>query len=165
MDKSRYIHGSVATWQVDLFSPSCIFKPCIEPYSVFLFKPCFIVGCRKKLGLNETIAVRCNQGKIETTKNLLQIHISSMSFLDQWEPWDVLQWTTKSRSYGLWNSKRLVKKGPIPKLNPWKSFRSLCNVLLFWLHVKMLDFWKTAAKFTWNMSLNIWGMGSGRWVD
>lgn len=47
----------------------------------------------------------------------------------------------KSWTEVFWNSKRLVKWAHA-KTETVEVFESLCNVLLFWLHVKMLDFWK-----------------------
>lgn len=52
----------------------------------------------------------------------------------------------KSWTEVFWNLKRLVKMAQNAKTETVEVFGSLCNVLLFWLHVKMLDFWKQTAK-------------------
>lgn len=66
----------------------------------------------------------------------------------EWEPWDVLQWT-KILDWGLLELKKKKKKTgkrAHAKTETVEVFGSLCNVLLFWLHVKMLDFWKQPPK-------------------
>lgn len=100
----------------------------------------FRCGMQKEIRTQWNRAVRCNQGKNKTTKNLLQIHISSTSFLNSGNL-EMFHNELKSWTEVFWNLKRLIKWAHA-KLKPVEVFGSLCNVLLFWLHVKMLDFWK-----------------------
>lgn len=122
------------------------FKHCIEPYCVFV-PTLFCYGMQKEIRTQWNRAERCKQGKTKTTKNLLQIHISSTSFLKSGNL-EMFYNELKSWSEDFWNSKKKKKSGKRAhaKTETTEVFGSLCNVLLFWLHVKMLNFWKQPPK-------------------
>lgn len=49
----------------------------------------------------------------------------------------------------------------MPKPETMEVFGSLCNVLLFWLHVKMLDFWKQTPNLLEYVAEYLGEMGGG----
>lgn len=75
----KAIHSWVATWHVFFFS-LMHFKPCIEPYYVFLFQHCFVMGCRKKSGLNETEQSNANKGRPRQPKTCCKFTFPARHF-------------------------------------------------------------------------------------
>lgn len=69
--------------------------------------------------------MRCNQGETKTTKNLLQIHISSTSFLNSG---NLEMFHNELKVF--WDLKKLMKWAHAKTENV-EVFGSLCNVLLF----------------------------------
>lgn len=103
----KVINRSVATWHVDLFFSLLHFKRCIEIllcFCLFMFR----CGMQKEIRTPCNRAVQCNQEKNKTTKNLLQITISSTSFLNSGNL-EMFHNELKSWTVVFWNPKRLVK--------------------------------------------------------
>lgn len=60
-------------------------------------------------------------------------------FQNELQPWTGVFWNLKKKKK---QQKDRWKKWAHAKTEIMEVFGSLCNVLLFWLRVKMLDFWK-----------------------
>lgn len=150
----RCSYAKAHTWHVDLLSASLHLLSIVLMF--FFCLTMFHHGMQKEKSTQWNRAVRCIQRKTKTTKNLLQIHISSTSFLNSGNL-VIFHNELKSWTEELWNSKTDKKKRAHGKTETLEVFGSLCNVLLFWLHVKMLDFWKQPPTLLEYVAEYLWG--------
>lgn len=129
----------------------CVFVPTL-----------FCYGMQKEIRTQWNRAEQCKQGKTKTTKNLLQIHISSTSFLKSGNL-EMFYNELKSWTEDFWNSKKKKKdwqKGPCQNWNCgslWKLVQ--CVTLL--TSCKDARLLKTTAKITGICHRIFGGWGGG----
>lgn len=137
----------------DLFPPRA-FLSVVWNHTVCFCSAMFRCGMQKDIRTHWNRAAQCNQGKTKTTKNLLQIHISSTSFLNSGNLEmfhnELKDWTEvfgNSTATKTTTKKKTVKMAQCQNWNRgslWKLVQ--CVTLL--TSCKDRRLWKTATKFT-----------------
>lgn len=146
----------------DFFFSLVHLKPCIESYFCICVLTMFHCGMQREIRTQWNTAKRCNQGMTRTTKNLLQIHIFSLSFLNSGNL-KMFHNGQKSRNHGLRKSEKTGTFGPCQNWNHGSLLKlvqcvTLLTSCLKKKLIKMQDFWKQPPKIT---GLCRWIFGEG----